>query len=79
MINQDLEEEAKSHGLTLGMDGTNLSSHAVFEEYKDRLNNKILVNQSPYDFPLRDYAIAAKALTIYLEDETSYFRNTVTS
>lgn len=81
MISDTLETQWKSElakeGITKGMDGTNLSSHVVFRTYKNKLNNKLLINQSPYDIPLRDYAIASKALTIYLEDEVTYFRDEI--
>ncbi|MCQ3907239.1 MAG: hypothetical protein MJ219_00310 [Mycoplasmoidaceae bacterium] len=77
MISKDLEETAQSHGLTLGADASQMQSHDVFNRYKHRLNNKLLINQSPYDFPLRDYAIASKALTIYLDNETEDFKDTI--
>lgn len=60
-----------------GIDARKARSHEVFYKYKDRLNNKLLVNDSPYDVPLRDYAIANRCLTIYLDDETNYFRNEI--
>ncbi|XQP55333.1 MAG: hypothetical protein ACOQNV_00990 [Mycoplasmoidaceae bacterium] len=45
----------------------------TFKHYENQLNNTMLLNQSPVDFVLRDYAIAAKIPTVCvgLEEDTS--------
>lgn len=69
MISQNLEMKARMLGLTLGRDATNLKTIDVFNEYKDRLNHNMMLNQNPVDFALRDYGIAAKVFETYLDYE----------
>ncbi len=67
MISKDIELTARNHGLTLGVDatGSDFDTRYVFETYKDRLNNAVLVHQDQTNNALRDYAIAAKAMCFY--------------
>ncbi|MBQ0045754.1 MAG: hypothetical protein KBS35_02595 [Mycoplasma sp.] len=80
MMSKELEEVSSEFitdiNLTKAMDLAQnpLKSTDVFNKYKDKLNNTLLINQSPYDAPLRDYAIASKAFTIYLDDEDPFNR-----
>lgn len=69
MISNNLKEEAINHGLTQARDVSSSTTKQIFDEYKNRLNKKMLINQSPYTFALRDYAIASKSMTGYLEKD----------
>lgn len=67
LISKGIEEDAKNHGLTLGIDATSSlwSTEYVFDTYKDQLNNSYLIHQNPSKLQLRDYAIAGKAMCFY--------------
>ena len=66
MVSEDIEEQAKQSGLTLGRDVTEgCNTASIFAEYKDRLNKSVLVHQNPDKWQLRDYAIAARAMCFY--------------
>ena len=47
------------------------SAKQTFDDYSEKLNKTMLLNQDPVDFALRDYAIAAKIPTVCvgLEEE----------
>lgn len=54
-------------GLTLYANANEMTCKEVFDACKSQLSNKMLINQSPYDLVLRDYAIASKSYTGYIE------------
>ena len=67
VVEKSLATDCLNHGLSLGIDASSLKDEDVFHDYKAYLNNTYLVNQSPTSLPLRDYAIAGKALCTYVE------------
>ena len=66
MISKDMQLEAEKHDLTLGKDvSVGYNTAMIFDEYKDKLNNNVLIHQNPSNYRLRDYAVAAKAMCFY--------------
>lgn len=69
MSNTALVSKMMTHGFSLGKNVTESTTREIWEEYKDRLNNKMLVNQKPVVNVLRDYAIASKCMCTYFDYE----------
>lgn len=65
MVPVSLKDKAEKAGFVQGKDVRNTNTAAIFNEYKNKLNNKFLVHQSPEKWQLRDYAIAAGVMTFY--------------
>lgn len=65
LIEEDLEEKAKSLGLTMLADARNLTEEDCLMQYKQELNRKMVVALEPKLTNIRDFAIAHKALCIY--------------
>lgn len=65
MIPATLSEEAEEAGFVLGKDVRLCNTEEIFYEYRDRLNNSLLIHQAPERSELRDYAIAAGAMCFY--------------
>lgn len=82
MVPETLRERAEAEGFTVKRDLTADGStyESIFNEYKDKLNNNLLIHQAPGCITLRDYGIAAKAFCFYTaeKDKASFkFRNSV--
>lgn len=83
----ELKEQAQQAGLTVKRDLTEkdggqyiATQESVFEEYQGRLNNNLVLHQSPELVTLRDYGIATKAFCFYTDEENRAevkFRNRV--
>jgi hypothetical protein len=69
IVDEELESEAKEHGLHLLLDVRGKTQAWCFQNYKDSFNRRILCTQDPRKPHARDLAIAQKALTIYGGDE----------
>lgn len=57
-VDKKIEEKAKSWGLTLKLDASELTERKCFDTYKDQFNTDGLVQQNPNNVRLRDWAIA---------------------
>ena len=75
--NDDDVVEARKRGLTMSSDATNFTTAYLFKTYKGELNRSMLINQSPDNMGLRDYAIASKSLCTYVEKENNDLRNDI--
>jgi hypothetical protein len=71
IIDEQLETEAKAHGLKLLIDVRDKTQDWCFETYRDQFNRRLLCAQDPKKPHVRDMAIAQKALTIYGDGETT--------
>ncbi len=69
LIDESLEKEAQSHGLTLLLDARNKSQQWCFETYKAQFNRRILCTQDPKKPHARALAIAQNAFTTYGSSE----------
>ena len=69
VIAEELEAEAKAHGLTLLQDVREKSQRWCFETYRDQFNRHLLCTQDPSKPHVRDFAIAQKSFTTYSDDE----------
>ena len=65
IVDEELEAQAKAHGLALLMDVRDKTQEWCFQTYKDRFNRRMLCTQDPKKPHVRDFAIAQQALTIY--------------
>ena len=66
-VDESLVSKATEHGLVSKMDVSDKNEKWVFDNYKDKLNNKLLVRQSTEKSQVRDYGVANKALFYYGE------------
>ena len=71
MLDEQLEAQARQHGLTMLMDVRDKTQTWCFDTYKDQFNRAILCTQDPTKPHARDLAIAQKAFTIYGDDAPS--------
>jgi len=65
LVDEELENEAKRHGLKLLADARDKTQAWCFETYRDRFNRRILCTQDPKKPHIRDLAIAQGAFTAY--------------
>jgi len=69
MIAEELEVEAKAHGLTLLMDAREKTQAWCFATFRSQLNRHLLCTQDPSKPHVRDLAIAQKVFTTYGNSE----------
>jgi hypothetical protein len=69
IVDEELEKEAKGHGLKLLLDARSKTQAWCFQAYKDQFNRRMLCTQDPRKPHIRDLAIAQKAFTVYGPDE----------
>lgn len=69
IVDENLEAEAKAHGLKMLMDARDKTQEWCFKNYKDRFNHRIVCMQDPQNPNTRDLAIGTKAFTMYGSDE----------
>lgn len=69
LVEEELESEAKAHGLKLLLDVREKSQSWCFQTYRDQFNRRMLCTQDPRKPHSRDLAIAQKAFTVYGQDE----------
>ena len=67
MVDSSLVSKAIAAGFAPGIDVSDYTTRQIFEKYKSRLNNQLLLNQNPQKAMLRDYSIAAKAFCGYMD------------
>ncbi|HVM63012.1 MAG TPA: hypothetical protein VMV72_19290 [Verrucomicrobiae bacterium] len=65
IVDEQLEAEAKAHGLKMLMDVRDKTQAWCFERYKDRFNRRMVCTQDPRKPNVRDLAIAQKSLVVY--------------
>jgi hypothetical protein len=65
IVDEDLEKEAKAHGLTLLLDAREKSQLWCFQTYKNQFNRRMVCFQDPRAPHVRDLAIAQKVFTAY--------------
>ncbi|MFO1501776.1 MAG: GxGYxYP family putative glycoside hydrolase [Verrucomicrobiota bacterium] len=65
IVAEELEEEAKAHGLRLLLDARDKTQGWCFRTYRDRFNRRMLCTQDPRKPHVRDLAIAQQAFTLY--------------
>ena len=65
IVSEDLEGEAKAHGLRLLQDVREKTQRWCFQTYKDQFNRRMLCFQDPRAPHVRDLAIAQKVFTAY--------------
>ncbi len=65
IVDEQLEAEARQHGLKLLLDAREKTQAWCFETYKDQFNRHLLCTQDPKKPNIRDLAIAQKALTVF--------------
>jgi hypothetical protein len=69
IVDEELEKEAKAHGLKLLLDVREKTQRWCFQVYKDQFNRRMLCTQDPRKPNVRDLAIAQKVFTVYGQDE----------
>ena len=69
LVAEELEGEAKAHGLKLLFDARGKTQLWCFNTYKAQFNRRILCTQDPQKPHVRDLAIAQKVFTVYGKDE----------
>src|SRR5688572_15237449 len=65
IIAEELEAEAKAHGLTLLMDVREKTQAWCFQTFRGQFNRQLLCTQDPAKPHVRDLAIAQKVFTTY--------------
>lgn len=65
IVDEELEKEAKAHGLKQLLDVRGKSEAWCFESYRDQFNRAMLCTQDPKKPHVRDLAIAQKAFTVF--------------
>jgi hypothetical protein len=68
IVGEELEAEAKRHGLSLLMDVRNKTQQWCFDTYREKFHRDMLCTQDPQKPNARDYAIAQSAFTVYGPD-----------
>jgi len=71
IVDEDLEKEAKTHGLKLLLDVREKTQLWCFQTYKNQFNSRMLCFQDPRIPHARDLAIAQKVFTAYGKDEST--------
>jgi hypothetical protein len=69
LVDEELEKEAKAHGLKLLLDVREKTQTWCFQTYQDQFNRRMLCFQDPRKPHVRDLAIAHKVFTAYGSDE----------
>ncbi len=69
IVDEDLEQEAKAHGLKLLLDVREKTQLWCFQTYQNQFNRRMLCFQDPRIPHVRDLAIAQKVFTTYGSDE----------
>lgn len=69
LIDERLEKEAQSHGLTRLEDARDKTQAWCFTKYRDKFHRRMLCMQDPKKPHVRDLAIAHRAFTMYGNDE----------
>ena len=69
IVDEDLEKEAKAHGLKLLLDVRDQTQLWCFQTYKNQFNRRMLCFQDPRIPHVRDLAVAQKVFTAYGNDE----------
>ena len=63
IVSESLESKAQQLGLTKKKDVRESNTEEIFTEYKNKLTTSVLVHQNPKKWTLRDYAVAAGAMS----------------
>jgi hypothetical protein len=69
IVAEELEADAKAHGLKLLLDARDKTQLWCFQTYKARFNRRMLCTQDPRKPHVRDLAIAQRAFTVYGDGE----------
>ncbi len=69
LVAEELEADAKAHGLNLLLDARDKTQSWCFQTYRARFNRRILCTQDPRKPHVRDLAIAHRAFTCYGDTE----------
>jgi hypothetical protein len=69
IVAEELEADAKAHGLRLLLDARDKTQLWCFQTYKARFNRRMLCTQDPRKPHVRDLAIAQHAFTVYGDGE----------
>jgi hypothetical protein len=69
IVDENLEGEAKAHGLKMLMDVRDKTQAWCFENYRNQFNRRLVCTQDPRKPHVRDLAIAQKAFTFYGYEE----------
>jgi hypothetical protein len=69
IVDEDLEKEAKAHGLKLLLDVRAKTQSWCFETYQNLFNRRMICFQDPRAPHIRDLAIAQRVFTTYGNDE----------
>ena len=65
IVDENLEGQAKAHGLKMLMDVRDKTQDWCFETYRDQFNRRMVCTQDPRKPNARDLAIAQKTLTVF--------------
>ena len=65
IVDENLEGQARAHGLKMLMDVRDKTQAWCFENYKDRFNRRMVCTQDPRKPNVRDLAIAQRTLVVY--------------
>jgi hypothetical protein len=65
IVDENLEAQAKAHGLKMLMDVRDKTQAWCFETYRDQFNRRMVCTQDPRKPNARDLAIAQKTLTVF--------------
>ena len=80
VISESLKPAIDDMGLEKILDVRGMTNEEVFNEYKDELNNNLLITQNYNIMQLRDYAIATQAFVYHeTDDEPAGFEDEVYS
>ena len=69
IVDENLEGQARAHGLKMLMDVRGKTQAWCFETYRDQFNRRMVCTQDPRKSNVRDMAIAQKTFTAYGYDE----------
>ena len=69
LVDEELENTAKAHGLKLLVDAREKTQAWCFQNYRDQFNRRMLCTQDPRKPHVRDLVIAHKVFTVYGQDE----------
>ena len=69
IVDEDLEKEAKAHGLKMLLDVREKTQSWCFQTYQNQFNHRMLCFQDPRAPHVRDLAIAQKVFTAYGQGE----------
>jgi hypothetical protein len=69
IVDEDLEKQAKAHGLKLLLDARDKTQAWCFKTYQNLFNRRMICFQDPRAPHIRDLAIAQRVFTTYGKDE----------